>query len=157
MTCWQDITQVGLPASLGYSTPISETPLEEAKTLAKGKLKMLEQQEEEEIVKNKKGTTKANGRTTHDLTIVLRNSSNTLSSQWPNESWTAPTCKQHNHPSGWPSTHLDFHKHLWLMDPCGVAAATQNVPSLPHLEKELLKAQISKMAIFLSNSAAKLA
>jgi len=60
MACQQKIKWAEVPASLGYSAPIPETPLEKAKPLAKGKCKMPEQEEEEGIVKKKKGNDKGN-------------------------------------------------------------------------------------------------
>ena len=80
MACWQGITQAGVKASLGYSTTSSETLPEDAKTLAKGKHTTIKQ-EEEEIVKKKKGNDKGKWKGNPCFNKSLKNSSKTSSRQ----------------------------------------------------------------------------
>jgi len=153
---WQEISRAGVPALLGYATKSTESPPENAKTLGKGKRKILEpEDDDEESAKKIKGSGKgkwkdnpcfdeslkklkqniiqANGRT--NLGQLLRASNTTIPAALNTLGFQQNICGR------WT---------LW--GGCGDPKCT-----LTHMEKALPQAQIARVTSLLSDSAAKLA
>jgi len=153
---WQEISQAGVLALLGYATKSSEIPPENAKTLRKGKHKILEPEEDDEesakkIKGNGKGKWKDNPCFDKSLkklkqNIIQANRRTNLGQLLRASNMTIPAALNT----------LGFQQNVcgqWaLWGGCGDPKCT-----LTHMEKALPQAQIVKVTSLLSDSTVKLA
>jgi len=148
MVCWQEITWAGVPASLGYSAPISETLLEEAKTLAKVNARC-SSKKKRKFWKRKRATTKAcfdNSLKKLKQNIIQANGQTNLGQLLCTNNTTIPAALK---TLGFAQT---FCGQWTLWGSCSDPKC-----ALTHLEKALPQTQILKVASLLLDSAAKLA